>query len=226
MKIPQSIRDKYKQSDPELDVFIDNFDMPAGSKILEVGAHDNPVSILLAESGFKVHGIDLRDYDCGTHQNYTHHTMNFLKLTPEFLREFAGSFDAVICVSAIEHFGLGTYSDKAYNPYADVAATINIYNLLKYHGYLFLTTPFGGRYMEVRPHWKVYDFAELFYRFGINMHMDAFSIKCAEKINLLGRTFEIGESIDMQSALSNLNGAPAICAFARFWKPPLNQTGE
>lgn len=226
MKISKSIREKYKNIDPELDVFIYNFDMPEGSTILEVGAHDNPVSIMLAESGFKVHGVDLREYDCGTHENYTHHMMNFLQLPQEFIKKYVGTFDAVICVSAIEHFGLGTYSDKTYNPYADVAATINIYNLLKEHGYFYLTTPFGGRYMEVRPHWKVYDFAELFYRFGINLNMDAFSIRCAEKITLLGKTFEIGDSVDLQSALANLNGAPSICSFARFWKPPLNKIGE
>ncbi len=220
MKIPDSIRKNYKAEDPELDLFLDNFDEPEGSKILEIGAHDNPVALMLAEAGFIVHGIDLREYDQGEHENYTHHVMNFTKLTSRFLKEHTASFDAVISISALEHFGLGTYTDKKYNPYADVAATVNVFNLLKPDGYFSLTVPYGGRYTEQRPHWKVYDFSELYFRFGLNMQLNSFQIRCVEATKLFGCDFKPGDNVDGLASMFNLNGSPSVSAFAKFWKVP------
>jgi hypothetical protein len=221
MKISKKIIEKYKKEfDPELDLFLENFDEPEGSKILEIGAHDNPVALILAESGFIVHGVDLREYDQGEHENYTHNVFNFLKIPTRFLKEHAGTFDAVISISALEHFGLGTYSDTKYNPYADVAATQNVYNLLKSDGYFSITVPYGGRYVETRPHWKTYDFAEVFFRFGLNFQINSFNVRCVEKIKLLGCDFKPGDKVDNLATLFNLNGNPGVSIFAKFWKVP------
>ena len=219
MKIPKKIIEKYKKEfDPELDLFLENFDEPEGSKILEIGAHDNPVALILAEAGHIVYGVDLREYDQGEHENYTHHVMDFTKVPSRFYKEHLGTFDSIISISALEHFGIGTYTDKSYNPYKDVAATMNVYNLLKPSGTFNLTVPFGGNYFEKVPHWKVYNFSELVFRFGINMQLNIFKIKCVEKTNLFGCDFVAGDDVDLLASMFCLNGNPAISTFAKFMK--------
>ena len=86
MKILNHLIEEYRArlSDPEADLFFGRFDEPEGARILEVGAHDAPISSMLSASGFNVTGVDLRE--CDQTPNYEHVTgdIRMVRLTERF----------------------------------------------------------------------------------------------------------------------------------------------
>lgn len=155
----------YDEVDMDLNLFAEEFRAYPNSKILVVGAHDEPSANLLAQAGHRVIGVDLREYDkklppC----NYEFIRGDFNDLSPSFYREHAGTFDAFVCLSTLEHFGMGAYKESGRSHrYYDVIAMRKAWELLKTgepgkeHGKAYLTVPFGSKFMEVWPHWRVYD---------------------------------------------------------------------
>lgn len=142
--------------------FLDVFDEEAGGKVLEVGAHDEPVAMMLAEMGYDVWGVDLRDHDRPLPASgYTHVRHDFCDLPVSFLRDHLGSFDVAVSLSAIEHFGLGTYSEGFFHHFYDVIAVHTIWQMLKEGGVCYLTVPFGKAHVDNYPHWRVYDIYSL-----------------------------------------------------------------
>lgn len=218
MKIPKDILDTYTTFDPESHLFFNFFDEKEGSKILEVGAHDSPISSMLAKTGFSVHGVDLRECDQETHPNYTHHIFDFSNPNTEFLQNHAGTFDCVVSISALEHFGLGTYNKLPYNPYADVYAAAYISALLRKEGAFYCVVPYGGRYREIIPHWKVYDMGEIIYRFGHGMRIDFIHLQCSEKMHVGGVTYKPFDNFDFGHAALNTEGFPGISILVKFSK--------
>ena len=75
--------------------------LPVGT-LLDVGctARVNPVVSTMCELGWKVEGIDLRDY------NYKHPNFTFLKVDINHLSA-VGQFDVVTAISTLEHIGIG-----------------------------------------------------------------------------------------------------------------------
>ena len=139
MIITEAIRSQYHTFDPETSCFLDFFSEPEGSRILEVGAHDSPISKMLAESGFDVESIDLRPYDFPIVEGHHHYVGDFLN--------FHGGqecYDCIVSISAIEHMGLGTYREGMELRMGDVIAMRNIWNLLRDGGPCYISVPFGG----------------------------------------------------------------------------------
>lgn len=218
MKIPDEILASYKR-DPETELFMKYFNEPTG-KVLEIGSHDYPLAIILAKAGFNVTGIDLRPYDCGSHDNYSHHVFNFNKIPESFMKEHMGTFDCVVSVSTLEHFGLSAYQDIGYHPYADIAAAVLIWQLLKPGGSFILTVPSAGRYSEHKPHWKVYSINEIIHRFGYNMQLREIYFECVEAFEGFGKKFKIGDPVDLLSLSLNLTEFPGMSCYAKFVKQP------
>lgn len=216
MKIPDSIRSQYKTFDPEAELLFQNFDEAEGSKILEVGSQHCPIASMLAKSGFKVTGVDLRTWD--QENNYHHIQGDFCRLPVEFLRENLGTFDSAISISTLEHFGMGTYQENFAYEYYDVLASRYVYNLLKPNGTFYLTVPFGGKYVELRPHWRVYDWASFGDRLCCGFVFEKFYLSVAEEITIDGRVYKPGELINFESAIANLTGLPNISCFAKLRK--------
>jgi SAM-dependent methyltransferase len=124
-------------------------------KILDVGSTGSLLPLKLAKLGFDVYSIDSRDY-------YERHpSLTFVK--GDILRSFFPDdfFDVVVCVSTIEHIGLGAYSDPRYEN-GDKLAMKEFARVLKEGGTLLLTTPFSGNY-KVLP-WM--DSYERIYNYG------------------------------------------------------------
>lgn len=150
--------------DADTSMFRKLFCEPVG-KVLEVGAHDEPLANELFELGYDVHGVDLREYDkklpaC----NYTYTRSDFCNLPAEFIQEHQGTFDCVFSISAIEHFGLGTYSEGKRHAYYDVLAMRQMWHMLREGGVCYVTVPFGVSYVENVPHWRVYDYDSAYAR--------------------------------------------------------------
>ncbi|MFC1739680.1 class I SAM-dependent methyltransferase, partial [Planctomycetota bacterium] len=103
-------------------------------KILDFGCTRSWISLSLASSGHKVYGVDLRDYNF-KHKNFTFHKGDILNFDQR-------DFDIVICLSTLEHIGLGAYGED-YNPQVLRDVIQKIYKILKATGVLILTLPVG-----------------------------------------------------------------------------------
>ncbi len=111
--------------------------LPTGSRILDIGGGESTVAFSLASLGHHVTVIEPQGYPF-EHPNLT----VFERPFEEFDRN--RDFDAVILLSAIEHFGIGAYRG---NPEAAETADLDTMHLvtevLQPEGLLVLTTPYG-----------------------------------------------------------------------------------
>jgi len=103
--------------------------------VLDIGCVESRLPIQLASLGYKVHGIDVRPYPF-KHPNFQFHMVDIFEWSP------GQSFDVIILVSTLDHFGLGVFGDlKVEN--ADKNAVERISNWLSEDGQLLVTLPFG-----------------------------------------------------------------------------------
>jgi 2-polyprenyl-3-methyl-5-hydroxy-6-metoxy-1,4-benzoquinol methylase len=109
--------------------------LPPGARVLDVGAAESTVAFSLACLGYEVTAIDIRPYPL-RHPG--------LRTVVAPVEEWAEEsiFDAVLCLSTLEHIGLPAYGGKR-KPGADVAAMRRLHELTAPGGLLVLTTRFG-----------------------------------------------------------------------------------
>lgn len=126
-------------------------------KILDVGSTGSLLPLKLAKQGYNVYSIDSREY----HE----HRPNLTFVKGDITRSIFPNdfFDCVVCVSTIEHIGLGAYEDPRHEN-GDKLAVQEFRRVLREGGTLLLTAPFSGEY-KVLP-WKgsyerIYDYGRL-----------------------------------------------------------------
>ena len=120
-------------------------------KVLDIGCVSSRLPMQLASMGYEVYGIDVRDYPL-------HHPNFHFQKTDLFLWKPDKKFDAIILLSALEHFGLGAYGDMKEED-ADKKAIQLITQWLNPHGQLLVSVPFG-KYGITKKH-RVYDLSRL-----------------------------------------------------------------
>lgn len=211
MKISKAVRDSYTTPDPEADLFLDFFDEEPGTSVLEVGAHDAPLASMLMRSGFYVTSVDLRPTDGP--QDHPHIVGDFCNLDINLLPRP----DCVFSVSAIEHFGLGGYGD-ARKAYYDVIAMRRIWELLNLRGVCYLTVPFGGKYVEVQPHWRCYDWGSMAERLIQDFKLEGFLLRVVQGHEMNGVQRRVGDDVSMMDVMNNLSGTPFISALLKLRK--------
>lgn len=109
---------------------------PPPKSLLDIGCVESVVPIQLSMLGYDVTGIDIREY------HFKHKNFKFIK--DDFnLHEFSNKFDIIVDISAIEHFGLHTFSNLELDFDADKKAIKKVYSLLKPKGQFIFTAPFG-----------------------------------------------------------------------------------
>ena len=106
------------------------------SSVLDVGCAESLVPFELASLGYDVTGIDLREYPV-EHPNLTTHAVPLEEWETE------DHFDVVVCLSSIEHFGLGTYGEDEADERLDHAAMRILRDRVKPDGWLVMTIPYG-----------------------------------------------------------------------------------
>lgn len=111
-------------------------DLEQGASVLDVGATESTVALSLASLGYDVTALDPRPYP------FSHPQLAAVASTLEDWSH-DGAFDAVICLSTIEHIGLGAYGQEAMEDRADLAAMRRLHALTRPGGRLLLTTRFG-----------------------------------------------------------------------------------
>ena len=108
-----------------------------GSRIVDVGGGESLVGLGLASLGHQVTVIEPAGYPY-EHPNLTVYERTLEEYEPD------APVDAVILLSAIEHFGIGAYANNGeLDADADLAAMKVVRDLLAPDGVVVLTTPFG-----------------------------------------------------------------------------------
>ncbi|MBU1173346.1 MAG: class I SAM-dependent methyltransferase [Proteobacteria bacterium] len=112
--------------------------LPVG-KLLDIGCvtRVNPIVSTMCELGWKVYGMDIRDY------RYTHPNFKFVKgdITQKILED--NFFNAITAISTLEHIGVGgRYGIRGEDGLAPTRAMANIKRLLKPGGTLVITLPY------------------------------------------------------------------------------------
>ncbi len=115
--------------------------------VLDVGCVTSRLPIQLASLGFTVHGLDGREYPF-KHPNFTFHKADLFHWEPDC------TFDAVLLVSVIEHFGLGDYGDVTMED-ADFTAVDRLKGWIRPGGRLLVSVPFGRA--MITPKHRIYD---------------------------------------------------------------------
>jgi SAM-dependent methyltransferase len=123
--------------------------MPADSTVLDLGCAESALPLFLSGTGYRVTGCDYRPYP------YCHPNLNFVRgdiLQLPFADE---KYDAVMCISTLEHIGMGFYQDPLLSERADKTAILEMYRVLKKSGLFILSVPFGIGIEN--PQQRVYD---------------------------------------------------------------------
>ncbi|MCX5707834.1 MAG: class I SAM-dependent methyltransferase [Candidatus Omnitrophica bacterium] len=125
--------------------------LPVAVSILDIGCVESPMPLMGAGLGFRVTGYDFREYP------YVHPNLTFKQgdiCTMPFPDE---TFDAMVCLSTIEHLGIGFYKDPKMIEGADIRGVKEALRVLKYGGRLILSAPVGKKQMT--KYQRVYDIA-------------------------------------------------------------------
>lgn len=223
MQIPKSLLDRFpSEDDPETNnVFFGLlWDEEPGQKVLEIGAHDSPIASILSRAGHSVIGVDLRPYD-HTPLLHTHIVSDFCSLPQSFWDTYRGKMDCVVAISALEHFGLNTYGETGYllRMY-DAIAVRYVWDLLREGGVFYVVVPFGGRYIEVGEHWRVYDWAAIVDRIVQEFTIEKVFTSVVEEFTYGVRHFHVGEDHGLVDALFLTAGQPYISIGLKLRKLP------
>jgi SAM-dependent methyltransferase len=108
-----------------------------GARILDVGATESTVSLSLASLGYDVTAIDPRPNPLSHERLHT-----VVGQIEEWNSD--SEFDAVLCLSTIEHLGTGEYDQEGTERRIDLDAMKRMHELTKPGGALVLTTAVGG----------------------------------------------------------------------------------
>ncbi len=115
--------------------------LPKSGRLLDVGACESPVALMLAASGYDVWANDTRPYHF-THPNLTVNTGSVIDLQKR------NYFDRVICLSVLEHIGFEAYGNTEEQG-LDKKAVHKMWQVLKPKGKLLLTTPIDKNHREI-----------------------------------------------------------------------------
>ena len=125
--------------------------VPIGGSILDFGCVESPLSLHLANVGYRVTGVDLRPYP------FTHPNLRTIRADIRAAALPAGGFDAVISLSTLEHVGLNAYGGIE-SADADLEVMAVFRRALRPGGRLLLTVPYGRGHLSGS---RIYDRARL-----------------------------------------------------------------
>lgn len=154
-----SLRDvwAYDGADPMIHLFTHavrrwNLDIEPGARVLELGCRETDwaqrVKALVACEIVGIDALPCPDY--GGDSFVQGDASN-----PMVLADAVGTFDAVISLGAIEHFGLGYYGDPV-GPRKDTQAVANAWHWLKPGGLIYFDVPWTPGASHHTEHYRVY----------------------------------------------------------------------
>lgn len=109
-----------------------------GARVLDVGSVESTIPLSLAAFGYEVTALDPRPYP------FRHPSLTVVESRLEDWDPKGAVFDAVLCVSTVEHIGLGWYGEDRQDDGADRRALDRLRSLLRADdSLLVLTVPYG-----------------------------------------------------------------------------------
>jgi hypothetical protein len=136
--------------------------VPPGAEVLDVGATESSVSLSLAMLGYEVTAVDPRP------NPLSHERLEVVVAGIEEW-EHEGEFDAVVCLSTIEHLGTGAYGQEASERRLDLEAMDRIRELTRDGGLLVLTTAVGPASAD--------DFGRVYDREGLDRLLERWDVR-------------------------------------------------
>jgi cyclopropane fatty-acyl-phospholipid synthase-like methyltransferase len=133
-----SIREREKE------YILENISHDKPKVILDVGCCGSLLPEELSKKDHKVFGLDVQNY--AKPKGFTFINTDIISSDFSFEKEM---FDYIICLSTIEHIGLGYYGDKV-DRQGDRIVLEKCSLFLKNEGRLLLTLPFAGNYNQNR----------------------------------------------------------------------------
>jgi len=119
------------------------------ARVLDLGCSESLLPLYLSSLGFRVTGLDFRAFP------YPAANFEFVRGDILSMPFEDGKFDAVTCVSTLEHLGLGFYADPKEEQATDGKAVQEISRVLKNNGRLILSVPYGKAFQG--EHQRIYD---------------------------------------------------------------------
>ncbi len=207
-----------------------------GIRVIEIGAHDEPVANILAECGCDVTGVDLREYNPNSDDsmgkameqpkcNYNYLRADFCNLPEDFLIANIGKFDTAISISAIEHFGLGGYGERTHW-YYDVVAMRQMWQLLKMGGTAYVTVPYGNLHLDIPPFWRSYSHKSLQDRLVQDFNIEHMTAFVSGRVDINGKTWMPLESITVDEVNMHQGSPPHISCLVKLRKVPVNRIAK
>ncbi len=140
------------------------FDFPIGAKVLEVGCAEADWLTPMKKARPDLHltGIDWRACK--------RPGADVLVLGDVLTANFAPeSFDAIVCISSLEHVGLGHYSSDPVDTLGDIRCAHSMYKWLKPGGLIYFDVPWNPDpgYRVLGTETRVYDDTSLAERFAL-----------------------------------------------------------
>jgi SAM-dependent methyltransferase len=132
-----------------------------GAKVLDVGATESSVSLSLATLGYDVTALDPRP------SPLSHERLRSVVARIEDWDE-GEEFDAVLCLSTIEHIGTPAYGQPATEGRADLVAMRRMRELTRPGGVLVLTTKVGRASLD--------DFERVYNRTGLDELLEGWRV--------------------------------------------------
>jgi SAM-dependent methyltransferase len=147
----------YPNTDPALTLFDRavrawNLDLPPGARVLELGCCESDFSewLLKADPTIQLTGVDVRP--CEGYKG------TFMQGAAESMPFAPSSFEAVILLGSLEHFGLGYYGDPKQSD-ADNVVMERIAEWLVPGGWCYYDVPWtpAEGYVSDNRHYRVYE---------------------------------------------------------------------
>jgi hypothetical protein len=153
---------QYVHADPSIHLFDEAVNrwalwLPLNAVVLELGCCETDFSkwLKFARPDVRLVGVDVNPCDAQRYDKVYHQPAESLDFP-------TGSFDAVIALGSLEHFGLGFYGDPI-NGTADCEVVALAERFLKSGGWLYYDVPWTPTqgYITDNRHFRVYDDEQL-----------------------------------------------------------------
>jgi len=124
------------------------------AKILDVGSSGSFFPLTLSAFGYDTYGMDIRNYAITNRIAFK----NFTFIREDIRRTTLAdtSFDVVTAISTVEHIGLYGRYGVSEDAWGDKMAIEAIKRVLRPHGTLLMTVPFG-KARVIKPYNRIYD---------------------------------------------------------------------